>query len=69
MFKLRADKEAWSIARAVFFGMAIVIAGALAVGLAADKVFSDHLWPRLVTAVLIVLALGFVFFRKRERKK
>jgi hypothetical protein len=68
MFKLRMDKEAWSIGATVFIGMAIAISIAMAVGLAADKVFSDHLWPRLVTVGLIVLVLGFLVFRNRGKK-
>jgi Na+/H+ antiporter NhaC len=65
----RIDKEAWTIAGTIFIGSAIALAIAMAVGFAADKVFSGHLWPRIVTAGLILLVPGFLFFRNRGERK
>jgi hypothetical protein len=53
-------KEALSIAGVTVGGFAIAISVAMAAGLMAGKVFSDHLWPRLLVAALIVLILGLV---------
>ncbi len=63
MFK--TDREAWDITATILVGFAIALASAMAVGAVVDKVFSYHLWPRLVTAVLVVSVLVFLLFRKR----
>jgi len=63
------DKEALSISAAVFSGLIIIIALFMAASLVADKVFSDHLWPRVFIAALIVLVLGYVLFRNRRKGK
>ena len=65
----RVDKEALSISAAVFSGLVIVIALFMAASLVADKVFSDHLWPRVFVAALIVLVLGYLLFRNRGKGK
>ena len=65
----RMDKEALSISAAVFSGLIIIIALFMAASLVADKVFSDHLWPRVFIAALIVLVLGYVLFRNRRKGK
>jgi len=67
MFKM--DKEAWAIMATILVGFAIAIASAMAAGAVADKVFSYHLWPRLVTAVLVVSILFYLLFRKRGEGK
>ena len=68
MFKLRMDKEAWSIAGAILIGFTIFLATGVEVIFAPDKVFGDHLWAKLLTAGLIVLVLGFLVFRYRGKK-
>jgi hypothetical protein len=63
MFKM--NKEALTIAGAIFGGFALAVAIAISVSLVGERLFPDHLWPRFLIAVPIVLALCYLLFRRR----
>jgi hypothetical protein len=58
-------KEGLSIAGAIFGGFVVIIAVAFGVSQAADKIFGDHLLPRLLTVAVILSVLGWLVFRRR----
>ena len=58
-------KEAWSIAGIMFGGFAVAVLIAYALGLVANKAFSNHLWPRLFVAASIVAVVTVLFFSRR----
>jgi hypothetical protein len=63
MFKM--NKEALTIVGVTLGGFALAVAVAMSVSLVGEKLFRDHLWPRFLIAGPIVLALGYLFFRRR----
>jgi len=59
-------KEALSIAGVSFVAFAAIVAVTIVVSLVADKVFGNHLLPRLLVVATILSVLGWLLFRKRR---
>ena len=58
-------KEGLSIAGVLFVAFAVIVAITMAVGLVTDKIFGDHLVPRLLTVLVILSVLGWLVFHRR----
>jgi hypothetical protein len=61
------NREALAIAGAIFGGFALAVAIAMSVSLVGERLFPNHLWPRFLIALPIVLALCYLLFRRRGK--